>query len=123
MNQNISEMECIQLTEPGRITVICQTRVSFDMDIQPLCLFEGLTINVPCKCRIFVKDKLRNQWSFIGDDINHTVIVPSQLPLISTLLPTEELIFRVERYDLIGRRVRQMLKIQLSKLNWLGATT
>ena len=59
----------------------------------------------------------------IGDNINHTVIVPSQLPLISTFLLTEELIFRVERYDLTGRRVRQMLQIQLSKFNWLGATT
>ena len=62
-------------------------------------------------------------FSFTGDDINHTVIVPSQLPLVSTLWPTEELTFRVERYDLTGGRVRQMLQIQLSKLASPGTTT
>ena len=41
-------------------------------------------------------------FSFTDDDINNTVIVPSQLPLISdsTLWSTEELSFHVERYDL-----------------------
>ena len=105
-------MECVQLTEPGRITVICWTRVTFDMDIQPLCLFEELTINVPCKSEIPVMDEGTSAhmilFSFTDDDINTTIIiVPSQLPLISdsTLWPTEELSFHVERYDLTGGHV------------------
>ena len=122
-------MECVQLTEPGRITVICQTRVTFDMDIQPLCLFEGLTINVPCKFEIPVMGEGTSAhmilFSFTDNDINHTIIVPSQLPLISdsTLWPTVELSFHVERYDLTGGRVRQTLQIQLGKLASPGTTT
>ena len=53
---------------------------------------------------------------FTGDDVNHTVIVLSEFPLIHGF--TAEMSFLVARYDLTGRRIRQMLQIQPSKLNW-----
>ena len=45
----ISDLECVQLSEPGKVTIICQIRVTLDRDMQPLCLFDEFAINVPCK--------------------------------------------------------------------------
>lgn len=45
----VPEIVCVQLSEPGRVTIICQTRVTFDMDRTPLCLFDEFAIDVPCK--------------------------------------------------------------------------
>ena len=45
----IPDIECVQLTEPGRINIICQTRVVLDRDSPPLCLFDEFAVNIPCK--------------------------------------------------------------------------
>ena len=44
----VSAIECIQLTEPGKTTVICITRVT--LVGQPLCVFPDL-IAVSCKMK------------------------------------------------------------------------
>ena len=45
----IPDIECVQLTEPGRVNIICQTRVVLNRDSPPLCLFDEHTVNVLCK--------------------------------------------------------------------------
>ena len=47
----VSEIECVQLSEPGRVTVICQIRVTLNSDVQPLCHLDnfGIDVRIPCK--------------------------------------------------------------------------
>ena len=48
----VSDIECIQLTEPGRVTVICQIRSVLDMDMLPLCLFVESSVNIGFRCKL-----------------------------------------------------------------------
>ena len=50
----VSDIECIQLTEPGRVTVICQIRPVLAMDGSPLCLFDEFSVNIPCKLSMYI---------------------------------------------------------------------
>ena len=118
----ISEIECIQLTEPGMVIVICQIRFTLNRDQQPFCLFDQLAINVPCKYYSFV---ITNMCMLIttsfyiiiitGTDINNIVLTPSEIPLVAGfLLPTNVSLF-ISTFDPMGTRHRMTLDVTLSK--------
>ena len=111
----ISGLECVQLSEPGKVTVICQIRVRLDRDMQPLCLFDEFAINVPCKHVIRNECVHNNAFIHAGGDISNIVIIPSEIRGIDGLpLPTN-LSFLISTIDPMGTRIRTTLQIRLSK--------
>ena len=113
----ISDLECVQLSEPGRVTVICQIRVKLDKDMQPLCLFDEFAIDVPCKCVCILALSFSLQCHHAGDDINNIVIVPSEIPIISEFILPTNVSFLISTFDPMGVRIRMTLHIDLSKFN------
>ena len=115
----VSDIECIQLTEPGRVTVICQIRSVLDMDMFPLCLFVESSVNIPCKlyaCMLRYINRRLIFINFVGNDIHNIVLVPSEIPFISDFILPQNVSFTISAFDPEESCIQITLNVSLSKL-------
>lgn len=110
-------IECVPLTEPGVVTVICASRVRYVGN--PFCTLSGLVLEVSCKTlvlEVHIQQQYIHARTFhykyvtAGSDLSSVVINSSSPPF-----PIGEDELSVSFFDAMQDRIRTTVEIAISK--------